>query len=174
MVPSSEIDQLQVITGGIQAQYGDVTGGIISITTKGPSEKFVGGVELETSEFLDAFGSNLASLNLSGPILKKKDTGESIIGFRVSGQYVSRKDDDPPATDIYVVKDDVLKELEANPVKVISSSFVPTAQDLTDEDVDILKYRPNEESKRLDLTGKIDARLSKTIDVTLTGSYSDF
>ena len=173
MVPSSEIDQLQVITGGIQAQYGDVTGGIISITTKGPSERFSGGVELETSEFLDAFGSNLASANISGPILKKKGTEESIIGFRVSGQYLSRKDDDPPATDIFVVKDDVLKELEANPVKVVSNAFVPTAQDLTNDDVDVLKYRPNEESSRLDLTGKIDARFSKAIDVTFTGSYSD-
>ncbi len=178
MIPSSEIDQLQVITGGIQAQYGDVTGGIISITTKGPSARFSGGVELETSEFLDAYGSNLVSANVSGPILKKKaktegGPQESIIGFRLSGQYVSRKDDDPPATDIFVVKDDVLKELEANPIKRVSSSFVPAAQDLTQEDVEVLKYRPNEESERLDLTGKIDARFSKAIDVTLTGSYSD-
>jgi hypothetical protein len=44
LIPESEIDQLQVITGGIEAQYGDVTGGIISITTKGPSNKFSGGV----------------------------------------------------------------------------------------------------------------------------------
>ena len=35
LIPESEIEQLQVITGGIEAQYGDVTGGIISITTKG-------------------------------------------------------------------------------------------------------------------------------------------
>lgn len=178
MIPSSEIDQLQVITGGIQAQYGDVTGGIISITTKGPSETFSGGVELETSEFLDAYGSNLVSGNVSGPILRKKaknegDPRESIIGFRVSGQYVHRKDDDPPATDIYVLKDEVLQEIIENPVSVVSGSYVPTAQELTDEAAEVLKYRPNEESSRLDLTGKIDARLSKAIDVTLTGSYAD-
>ena len=176
MIPSSEIDQLQVITGGIQAQYGDVTGGIISITTKGPSERFVGGVELESSEFLDNYGSNLASLNLSGPILRKRNDdgskGQSIIGFRIAGQYLHRKDDDPPATDIFVVKDEVLAELEANPIKVVSSSFIPSATDLVDEDVNVLKYRPNEQSSRLDLTGKIDARLSKAIDITLTGSYA--
>ena len=177
MIPSSEIDQLQVITGGIQAQYGDVMGGIISITTKGPSERFVGGVELETSEFLDNYGSNLASLNLSGPILRKKNDdgtkGQSIIGFRIAGQYLARKDDDPPATDIFVVKDDVLAELEANPVKVVSGAVIPSATDLVDEDVNVMKYRPNEESSRLDLTAKIDARLSKAIDITLTGSYAD-
>ena len=59
MVPQSEIDQMQVITGGVEAQYGDVTGGVISITTKGPSSKFAGGLEVETSQFLDAYGLSL-------------------------------------------------------------------------------------------------------------------
>ena len=61
LVPQSEIDQLQVITGGIEARYGDVTGGIISITTKGPSNQLSGGIELESSEYLDAFGYNEAN-----------------------------------------------------------------------------------------------------------------
>jgi len=39
-IPDSEIEQLQVITGGVEARYGDVTGGIISITTKGPANRF--------------------------------------------------------------------------------------------------------------------------------------
>jgi outer membrane receptor protein involved in Fe transport len=171
LVPQSEIDQLQIITGGMEAQYGDVTGGIISITTKGPSARFGGGAELETSEGLDPYGYRLASMNLSGPILKKK-TGESILGFRFSGQYLKRKDDDPPATDIFVVKDDVLAELEANPVTVIGPSRLVAAEFLTNDDVKILDYKPNEGSTRYDLTGKLDARLSKAIDVTLTGSYN--
>lgn len=174
MIPQSEIDQLQVITGGIEAQYGDVTGGIISITTKGPSGKFSGGLELETSEYLDDYGYNLISANISGPILKRKSTGESIIGFRFSGQYRSLKDDDPAGSDIFQVKDDVLAELEANPIVAFGTAGrVPAGQFLTNEDVNVLGYQPNEEEVRLDLTGKIDARLSKAIDITLTGSYSD-
>src|SRR5688572_9425202 len=35
LIPQSEIEQLQVITGGIEARYGDVTGGLISLTSKG-------------------------------------------------------------------------------------------------------------------------------------------
>jgi len=171
LIPQSEIDQLQVITGGIEAQYGDVTGGIISITTKGPSGKFSGGAELETSEYLDSYGYRLASMNMSGPILKKK-TGESILGFRVSGQYLRRLDDDPPATDIYVVKDEVLAELQANPVRRIGSAIVPSSEFLTNDDVNVQDYRPNEESVRYDITAKVDARLSKAIDVTFTGSYN--
>jgi len=34
-VPAIAIDQMQVITGGIPAKYGDTTGGVVVITTKG-------------------------------------------------------------------------------------------------------------------------------------------
>ncbi len=172
LIPQSEIDQLQVITGGIEAQYGDVTGGIISITTKGPSAKFGGSLELETSEYLDDYGYQLGSFNLSGPILKKKSTGESILGFRVAAQYRYNKDDDPPATDTYVAKDEVLAELAENPVTIVGGSRIAAAEFLTNDDVEIMDFQPNEESTRIDITGKLDARLSKAIDVTFTGSYS--
>ncbi|HHH54869.1 MAG TPA: TonB-dependent receptor, partial [Bacteroidetes bacterium] len=64
LVPQSEIEQMQVITGGLEAKYGDATGGLISITTKGPSQKFSGGAEVETSQYLDPYGYNLASAYL--------------------------------------------------------------------------------------------------------------
>ena len=172
LVPQSEIDQMQVITGGIEAQYGDVTGGIISITTKGPSSRYTGGLDVETSEILDNYGYNLASLNFSGPILKNKETGQSIIGFRISGQYIERQDDDPPATEIYKVKDDVLQDLIANPITRIGASKIPTAEFLTNDDVDVMDYQANEESFRYDLTAKLDARLSKNVDITFTGAYN--
>ncbi|NNE30063.1 MAG: TonB-dependent receptor plug domain-containing protein, partial [Saprospiraceae bacterium] len=172
MVPQSEIDQLQVITGGIEAQYGDVTGGIISITTKGPSSKFSGGIDIETSEFLDSYGYNLGSANISGPIIKKK-SGESILGFRLSAQYLSRLDDDPPGTDIFRVKADKLAELEAQPVVLVGATPAIAAEFLTDDDVEILDYQPNEERERLDLTGKLDLRVSKAVDLTFSGSYAN-
>ena len=45
-VPTSGIEQITVITGGLPAQYGDATGGIISVTTKGPSNKMFGGIRV--------------------------------------------------------------------------------------------------------------------------------
>lgn len=189
LIPESEIEQLQVITGGIGAKYGDVTGGIISITTKGPSSQFGGSVELETSEYLDDFGYNLLNANVSGPILKKKGENgveESIIGFRFSGRYRHQKDDDPPATPVYRVNDEKLAELQANPI-VFDNTGTPTvgplgqpilpviasATNLTNEDIDVLGYRPGEENQVIDLTAKIDARLSKNIDITFTGTYNN-
>lgn len=171
LIPESEIDQLQVITGGVEARYGDVTGGIISITTKGPSSKFSGGVEVETSQMLDPYNNNLVGINLSGPLLRNKE-GQSILGFRLSGRYTYNEDDDPSAVPVYRVKDDVLAELEANPIITKGGNTFTAADFLTNEDVDALEVRPFEDLTRYDLTAKIDARFSEAIDVTLTGSLS--
>lgn len=170
LIPQSEIDQLQVITGGIEAQYGDVTGGIISITTKGPSQKFSGGFEVETSEFLDPYGYNLGMVNLSGPLIKKDD--KSILGFRISGQYIRREDDDPPAIPVYQVKDDVLAQLEERPIVLSNAGFVPAAQFLDFDDVNELQARPNETNTRYDLTAKLDFRITDNIDLSVTGTYN--
>lgn len=172
LLPESEIDQLQVITGGVEARYGDVTGGIISITTKGPSRKFGGGLEAETSQYLDPYNNNLVGLNLSGPILRNKND-ESVLGFRLAGRYTYREDDDPSAVPVYRVKDDVLANLEENPIILRSGSPLVAADFLTNDDVNALDVRPFEEFTRVDLTGKLDARLSEAIDVTLTGAYNE-
>ena len=168
--PQSEVEQLQVITGGVEAQYGDVTGGIISVTSKGPSQRYTGGLELETSRGLDPFGYTLAMANISGPLLKNKKK-ESIVGFRISGQYLDRLDDDPPAIPVYRVKPEVLEELEANPVRFVGGSFIPAAEFIDFTGVDELAYQPNERNTRYDFTGKVDARLAKGLDLSITGTY---
>ncbi len=176
LIPESEIDQLQVITGGIEAQYGDVTGGIISITTKGPSSQFSGGVEVETSKYLDPYEQSLLGFNLSGPLIQKKNgdgSKTSVLGFRISGRLTDQLDDDPPAVPIYRVKENVLAELEANPVIELGGNQLVAADYLRNEDVETLDYQPFEEFRRYDLTAKLDARLSSAIDIALTGAYSN-
>ncbi len=169
MIPKQQIEQLQVITGGVEARYGDVTGGIISVTTKGPSESFSGGLELETSKFLDPYDQRLASLTLSGPLIKRK--GKTILGYRLGGQYQYNLDDDPPATDVFIVKDEVRQALEQQPVRVIGNTVKPSAEELTDNDVERLRYKPNEDRTSVDLTAKLDASLGKNVDVTFSGTY---
>lgn len=166
--PSQDIEQLQVITGGIEAQYGDVTGGIISITTKGPSKKFTGGVELETSKFLDPYGYTMGNANISGPILKKGD--KTILGFRLSGQYLHRDDEDPAALPVYTVKDEVIADLEANPV---INGVINRAEELTFADMNSLKARRFEPSNNIDITGKLDIRVTDNIFLTVSGGIED-
>lgn len=173
LVPQSEIDQLQVITGGVEVRYGDVTGGIISITTKGPSEKFQLGAEAETSQYLDAFGANELNLNVSGPIWKNKETGRSILGFRLAGRYIDLLDEDAGIIPNVEVKPSILDEIEADPLRQIQGTLFSRAEFLHDKDVNFVSTNSNENRHNYSFTGKLDARLSSQIDMTLSGNYRD-
>ena len=181
--PITEIEQLEVMTGGIEAKYGDTGGGIISVISKGPSRDFSANLEVETSQFLDPYGYNLGYLNLAGPILTKKENGlkKSILGYRISGQYRIRKDDRPPLTPIYVASDESKRKAEQQPVFVQNGSPFATAEQYVtvgnegESGVDVwrLKYNPDEEEKVLTLTTKLDAKLTDRLQLTFTGTYND-
>ncbi len=170
LIPAAEIEQLQVITGGLAARYGDVTGGVISLTSKGPSERFTGGFEAETSQFLDPYGFNFLNGNISGPLIKRN--GKSIVGFRFNAQYVSQLDDRPSAFGVYRMPEEVIADLEANPNFQIDGVDFPRAELLGRETLNApMKARPNEDRWDLDLNGKLDARLSNNIDISISGVY---
>ena len=63
-IPQQGVEQLTVITGGLPAQYGDATSGIISVTTRGPQSKFTGGIELISSQLTDKYGYNSLGFSL--------------------------------------------------------------------------------------------------------------
>ena len=89
-LPKAALEEVSVITGGVPANYGDVTGGIISVTTRGPSAIYFGSIEAVTSGAyfkgadpngydgkvigLDKFGYNLVEGMLSGPLWMQKDS----------------------------------------------------------------------------------------------------
>lgn len=174
IVPQTEIDQLQVITGGVEALYGDVTGGVIAITTKGPSSTYSAYAEIESSELTDAYGYNLANLTGSGPILKNKQ-GQTVLGFRLASQFLYRRDDAPPATGTWRATEEAINRVGLNPIRSVGSSRFPEAEYLVEgQDVNLLKSNPNEDELNLDLTAKFDARLSKNIDIALTGTFNSF
>ena len=173
LVPQAQIEQLQVITGGIEARYGDVTGGAISISTKGPSNRFTGGLELETSEFLDNYGYNLINANVSGPILKKDD-GNSILGFRLFGQYRFIQDASPSAVGVFRASEELIRELEDAPIRYIDGTPFPAPQFLTSEDIPApIDAQPNDENIDINIGGKIDAKISDVMDLSFSGSYFD-
>ena len=201
--PVQDLEQIQVITGGLGAEYGDVTGGVISMVTKGPASEYHGGIEVENSNGLDQFGWLLATANLSGPLIRKKMTDGSrrtILGFRMSGQYNRQKDDDPPALPLYRAKgqgvnldvlygsdeaaanaeraklndpNNVLGRLQANPIVRSGELIIPYGETLTNDSVDVYNYNPNEKRQDIDLTGKLDLRLTENIDLSVTGTFKD-
>lgn len=177
-VPTTGIEQITVITGGVPAQYGDATGGIISVTTKGPSNKMFGGVEVESSSLFDKYNYNLLGFALSGPILKKRNTdgtkGSSILGYFLAGEYRNVDDTDPSAIGVWKVKDDVLADLKANPFVIApnaSAGFLSTSDFLTKDDFENVSAKLNAKQKRFNISGKIDVKPAKNTFLSFGGSY---
>ena len=80
-LPQRGIEQITVTTGGLEAQYGDVTGGVIAITTRGASPFYSGGFEFvrpPSSSML--YGYRLATGSVSGPIYTKRDSAGKKFG----------------------------------------------------------------------------------------------
>tara|TARA_B100001250_G_scaffold6926_1_gene5867 strand:- start:874 stop:4650 length:3777 start_codon:yes stop_codon:yes gene_type:complete len=180
VLPQSAIDQMTVVTGGLPAQYGDATGGIISITTQGPSRITRGGFELSSSNLTDPYNHNLAAFNLSGPIWRKKDDNRTpILGYLITAEYNHKQDPDPSAIGVPKLKDNILSEIQENPSVFIgtptyddySSSYAQNAaENLTSEDWDISDVKQNLTDQDLRLQGKLTVGISKDIDFIIGGS----
>ncbi len=183
-LPANAIEQLTVITGGVPARYGDATGGIINIVTKGPSRQLNGGVEFITSQFLDGFGYNLANFNLTGPIFikdKGTDSAQAKIGFFIAGEFGYQKDPDPSAVGVWQVKDDKLTDLQNNPIvrSPVGDAFISSTQTVTFEDLEKSKVKPNTARYNYSLSSKLDFKITDKIGITVGGSinysrYNDY
>ncbi|MBP6312154.1 MAG: carboxypeptidase regulatory-like domain-containing protein [Flavobacteriales bacterium] len=189
-LPKSAIEEVQVITGGVPANYGDVTGGLINITTRGPSRNFSGGFEYLTSGYkvgnditdivgLDKFAFNQVEGSLFGPILFKKDSlgnkEKPLIGFFLSGQYSNIVDPSPSYLGDVRVDPALRASILENPARLVSTGgddFTLTyASDyLRTGDIESIKTRQNAGEKRYLASGKIDITTSPTITLTMGGS----
>ncbi|HAR19670.1 MAG TPA: TonB-dependent receptor, partial [Cytophagales bacterium] len=128
-LPKSAIEEVSVITGGIPANIGDATGGVINISLRSASSEFNGGLEAITSGFkigeqakgLDTYGYNLLEGSLSGPILFRTKAdgskGRPILGFFLSGNYTDVVDGGPTFGGVYRMKEDARQAILANPLR---------------------------------------------------------
>ncbi len=188
-LPKSAIEEVQVITGGVPASYGDVTGGLINITTRGPSRKFFGGVEYLTSGFktgpditnitgLDKYAFNQLELSLSGPLFFKKDSlghkDKPLLGFFLSGQLTDAVDNSPLWGGDLRVKKDVRDQLLATPYRVVDVAGTSVARYNSDylrtDDVERIDTRQNARRRSALASGKIDITTTPTINLSVGGS----
>ncbi|MBM3434722.1 MAG: hypothetical protein FJY07_00730 [Bacteroidetes bacterium] len=172
-LPQSSIEQVAVYLGGLPAQYGDARGGIINVTTKGPSGKFGAGLELEQS--LDAYGHSRVGLNLQGPIIKsKKESATSILGYFFSGDGYYNKDQRPTARGVYVATDETQKHIEEYPLvpSGLSSGTFSSGEFVRKDNLELLKTNPNASRYGVNLSGKLDLRATTTANFTFGGQYN--
>jgi len=174
-VPAQDIEQIQVITGGVPAAYGDVTGGVTNIITKGAASKFNSSIDLETSEFIDGFGYNFATASVSGPIWKRNIAGtngatreETVLGFRLSGQFVTRADPSPSYLGSYRATDAFRNSILENP---FNADGTLRLSDITADDVERIKARENARDTDYTINGKLDFVPTSGMTLTVGGQY---
>lgn len=193
-LPQAAYEQVSVLTGGIPAQYGDATGGVISITTKGASRKTFGGIELVSSigakyddknnYLFDPQGYHLIAGNLSGPLISIKDktdptgkTKKPIMGYFLAGEVNYTQDPRPSAIGSYYVKDDVLQDLRTNPiVQSPEGASILRSELIRKDDLEWTAQRKNVPSRGVVASGNLDFYLPADVTLKVGGSidFNDY
>ena len=171
-VPQSAIDQVEVILSGTPAMYGDVTGGIISMTTKGPSRTFGAGMEVEQS--IDGYGHTRVGLNVQGPLIKSKKTGTALLGFFLSGEFTRDKDGAISAIGHYKATDEWLDYIKDHPLRLSSDGqgVYPNGEYTRMGSMEYVKNSQNTANWSTAVTGNINIRTTETINLTFGGSFN--
>ena len=171
-VPQGAIDQVDVILGGTPAMYGDAMGGIINMTTKGPSRTWGGGLEAEYS--VDGYGHGRVGGSLQGPLIKsKKNEQEALLGFFLAFDYNRNKYGSTSAVGYWRANDDWMRTIETTPLTLSglgTSTYQTAAFTMRDENMYHTRFLNNSSNQNLSVTGKIDVRTGPTTNLTFGGS----
>jgi len=187
-LPKSAIEEISVITGGIPANIGDVTGGVINISLRNSSSVYTGGIEVVSSGFksgektigLDHYGYNLIEGSVSGPLLFKKDAEGNperpILGFFVSANYTDIVDPDPAFGGQYRMKEDARQQLLISPLRLneqnggIANGALYSADFLQEDSFEKVNTNLNIRSRAASLVAKIDVNTSPNMTLTFGGT----
>lgn len=193
-IPKSAIQEISVMTGGLPANYGDMTGGVISITTRGPSAKYFGSAEIVTSGVsfrgadpvgydtrvigFDKFGYNLFEAMLSGPLWMKKDSAgnktKPILGFFASFNITDQLDPRPLIGGSWRIKQEYRDELLANPLRPTSTGqgTYHNSNFLRADAFENIPFKMNARRTNYSGTFKIDANVGPNVTLTFGGQVA--
>jgi len=193
-LPKSALEEVTVITGGLPANYGDITGGIISVTTRGPSSTYFGSVEGVSSGFyfkgkdpdgydgkvygLDRYAYNLFEGMVSGPLFMRKDSMGNkvspILGFLVSANYNNVLDGRPQSGGVYRLKKEYRDELLREPLRPEpqGGGLFYRALDWKDEAFEKNDWRMNVRQQVMALQAKIDVNTGPSVNLSFGGSMN--
>jgi Carboxypeptidase regulatory-like domain/TonB-dependent Receptor Plug Domain len=175
----NSVEQIEVISSGIEAKYGDVAGGVINITTKGVSKEIKGNLTLEHS--IDGYNNNFISAGISGPLYKKTIIGEDgtktkkpVMGFALNAEYHDDQDRYPAYIRTPVLNSSVLNDMVTNPLHAVidntGQAKVHYASDyVTPDQITYQQVAPNNTLKEFRANGKIDFQPTDLMHVVVGG-----
>ena len=173
-VPQGAIDQVDVILGGTPAMYGDAMGGIINMTTKGPSRSWGGGIEAEYS--VDGYGHGRLGGSLQGPLIKVHKEGEeekALLGFFLAFDINREQYGSQSAVGYYRANDEWMETIKTRPLTLSglgTSTYQTAAFTRKDENLFHTRFLNNTANNNINLTAKIDVSTGKNSNLTIGGS----
>ena len=173
-VPQGAIDQVDVILGGTPAMYGDAMGGIINMTTKGPSRTWGGGLEAEYS--VDGYGHGRLGGSLQGPLVKVHREGEeerALLGFFLAFDLNRNEYGSTSAVGYYRANQDWMNTICERPLVLSglgTSTYQTAAFTHKDDNLYHTRFLNNTANQSINVTGKIDVSTGKNSNLTFGGS----
>ena len=113
-VVMQSVEGLELIAGGIPAEFGDGTSFTV-VTTRGVSKDFHGGVGFTSS--LEGYGQMVGEANITGPILKGKTPQDPArMGFMIAAEGNYDIDGRPLRGGTWVAKPEVIQDIINRPI----------------------------------------------------------
>ena len=172
-IPRQGAESVNAILGGVPAKYGDVTGGIIEITTRNISNSFFGAIEGRTSQFLDNFGHHYFSGVVGGPLIKRKGKeGKPFAGFLLAVEGAYDQDATPGFGGWYTANDDTRNRLINDPLRLPPAGQSGTrlnAEFLDASNFTSTPYRLNADRQYINGNFKIDINPAKNTFIAVGG-----
>lgn len=191
-VPLTAVKSMTIVDRGVPARYGDATGMIVNITTKGISSNVYGGISALSSQLTDPYGYNLIEANVGGPlkfkydkvttddgvVLKAKDgtdslkKGEAVLGFLLAGRAEYQLDQDPSAVGVWRLTDSMYNELRANPLVASSTGAgnQMAANYYTAEHFENVKVKDNNQRMNATLRANVEYNPGKNVKLAFGGA----
>lgn len=173
-INTNSIEEMQVQTGGFNAEYGSIMSGLVIITTQAGSPEYHFTLEAITDEFLPrdqktlgaySYGYNDYNFTLSGPVIP----GFKKLTFFASAQRLARVDRDPRLNwadgKTYTFVDPYRYPVFEN------DSLIGWKQDTMSVTLD-RNIKPGNWENQLNLNGKIRYQISNNLDIQFSGLMS--
>ncbi|MCL2290511.1 MAG: carboxypeptidase regulatory-like domain-containing protein [Bacteroidetes bacterium] len=176
------VEGLELIQGGIPAEFGDGTSFTV-ITTRGVAKDFHGGAEIRGS--LEGYGQMLAAASLSGPIVRGKTPQDPArMGFLISAEGNYDIDANPARGGTWVAKPETIQNIIDKPVdyRFLGNNYASfyRANELGPDAFKKVRVRQDAEEWGFLVQGKIDimgggkdarGRPKNNLRISLNGSY---
>ncbi|MDR0206167.1 MAG: carboxypeptidase regulatory-like domain-containing protein [Bacteroidales bacterium] len=176
------IEGLELLQGGIPAEYGDGTSFTI-ITTRGVAKEYHGSVELRSS--LEGSGQMLGEATITGPLLKGKTPQDPArMGFLLSVRGTYDKDSRPAHGGVWIAKPDAIQSIIDQPIRwtTVGERITPVyrANEFGTDDFQKIRFRKDAQFWDLLAQAKIDimgggkdarGRSKNNLRFSVSGSY---